>query len=107
MRDENKQILAEKIAAVLRDEHGAFSNEQIWKAVGELSERLERLEKTVGASVGAISQTTPKTHPSLDKYAVLEALQDPNSNTSIEKTCSFEPNDKPCDHCSMCSSRGF
>jgi hypothetical protein len=24
-----------------------------------------------------------------------------------EKKCSVEPGGKPCDHCSMCSSRGF
>jgi hypothetical protein len=24
-----------------------------------------------------------------------------------EKTCSVEPGGKPCDHCAMCSSRGF
>jgi len=24
-----------------------------------------------------------------------------------EKACTFEPNGKPCDHCAMCSSRGF
>jgi hypothetical protein len=107
MRDENKQILAEKIAALLRDEHGAFGNEQLWKAVGELGERLEILEKAVAASAGTTSRAKPVDHPSLHKYAVLEALQDPSSGTDAEKMCSFEPNGKPCDHCSMCSSRGF
>jgi hypothetical protein len=24
-----------------------------------------------------------------------------------EKTCSVEPGSKPCDHCAMCSARGF
>jgi hypothetical protein len=24
-----------------------------------------------------------------------------------EKTCSVEPGGKPCDHCAMCSARGF
>jgi hypothetical protein len=24
-----------------------------------------------------------------------------------EKQCSMEPGGKPCDHCAMCSSRGF
>jgi hypothetical protein len=107
MRDEKKQLLAEKIASLIQNESGAAGNEQLWKAVGELGERLERLEQADGASVSIASQTTTNTHPSLDRYAVLEALRDPTSNAENEKTCSFEPNDKPCDHCSMCSSRGF
>jgi hypothetical protein len=46
--------------------------------------------------------------PSLDRFGVEEAtvseLVDFFQN---EKTCSMEPGGKPCDHCAMCSSRGF
>ena|SRR5687768_4163812 len=48
------------------------------------------------------------THPSLERFGVEEAtvseLVDFFQN---EKTCSVEPGGKPCDHCAMCSSRGF
>jgi hypothetical protein len=47
-------------------------------------------------------------HPSEEKFGVEEAavsqLVDFFEN---EKTCSVEPGGKPCDHCAMCSSRGF
>jgi len=47
-------------------------------------------------------------HPSLERFGVEEAtvseLVDYFQN---EKTCSIEPGGKPCDHCAMCSSRGF
>ena len=47
-------------------------------------------------------------HPSQEKFGVEEAvvaeLVDPFEK---EKTCSVEPGGKPCDHCAMCSSRGF
>jgi hypothetical protein len=47
-------------------------------------------------------------HPSLERFGVEEAvvseLVDFFQN---EKTCSIEPGGKPCDHCAMCSSRGF
>jgi hypothetical protein len=47
-------------------------------------------------------------HPSQEKFGVEEAvvseLVDYFEN---EKTCSVEPGGKPCDHCAMCSSRGF
>ena len=47
-------------------------------------------------------------HPSQERFGVEEAtvseLVDFFQN---EKTCSVEPGGKPCDHCSMCSTRGF
>jgi len=47
-------------------------------------------------------------HPSQERFDVEEAvvseLVDFFHN---EKTCSVEPGGKPCDHCAMCSSRGF
>jgi hypothetical protein len=48
------------------------------------------------------------THPSQEKFGVEEAtvaeLVDFFEGT---KTCDLEPGGKPCDHCAMCSSRGF
>ena len=47
-------------------------------------------------------------HPSVERFGVEEAtvseLVDFFQN---EKACSLEPGGKPCDHCAMCSSRGF
>ena len=47
-------------------------------------------------------------HPSQERFGIEEAtvseLVDFFQN---EKTCTLEPGGKPCDHCSMCSSRGF
>ena len=40
----------------------------------------------------------------LQQFATLKANLDKGL---AEKVCTFEPHDKPCDHCSMCSSRGF
>ena len=47
-------------------------------------------------------------HPSEERFGVEEAtvteLVDFFQN---EKQCNIEPGGKPCDHCAMCSSRGF
>ena len=47
-------------------------------------------------------------HPSQERFGVEEAtvseLVDFFQN---EKNCTLEPGGKPCDHCAMCSSRGF
>jgi hypothetical protein len=47
-------------------------------------------------------------HPSLEKFGVEEAVvAELVDYFEKEKTCSVEPGGKPCDHCAMCSSRGF
>jgi hypothetical protein len=88
--------------------------------LNELQNRLIQIESKVGSgtSVGSTS-TAPRvqspwlagvnaSHPSMEKFGVEEAtvseLVDFFQN---EKACSLEPGGKPCDHCAMCSSRGF
>ena len=47
-------------------------------------------------------------HPSMEKFGVEEAVvSELVDYFEKEKTCSVEPGGKPCDHCAMCSSRGF
>jgi hypothetical protein len=47
-------------------------------------------------------------HPSQEKFGVEEAtISELVDFFEKEKTCSLEPGGKPCDHCAMCSSRGF
>ena len=51
----------------------------------------------------------PSTHPSQDKFGVDEAavVSELVDFFEKEKTCTMEPGGKPCDHCAMCSTRGF
>jgi hypothetical protein len=47
-------------------------------------------------------------HPSQEKFGSIgEAVSELVDYFESEKTCSVEPGGKPCDHCGMCSSRGF
>jgi hypothetical protein len=47
-------------------------------------------------------------HPSQEKFGVEEAVVSELVDFfEREKICSVEPGAKPCDHCAMCSSRGF
>ncbi|HEV2708517.1 MAG TPA: hypothetical protein VGV59_21565 [Pyrinomonadaceae bacterium] len=46
-------------------------------------------------------------HPSAERFGIGEAVSEIVDYFEREKTCSMEPGDKPCDHCAMCSSRGF
>ena len=72
--------------------------------LSELQNRLIQIESRVTAP----RLRSPWEHPSLERFGVEEAtvseLVDFFQN---EKACSLEPGGKPCDHCAMCSSRGF
>lgn len=47
-------------------------------------------------------------HPTEERFGVEEAtINELVDYFQTEKTCSIDPSGKPCDHCAMCSSRGF
>ena len=47
-------------------------------------------------------------HPSQAQFTGIgEAVSELVEFFEREKTCTVEPGGKPCDHCGMCSSRGF
>jgi hypothetical protein len=78
--------------------------------LNELQNRLIQIESKVSSPklqspwLGGVNAS----HPSQERFGIEEAtvseLVDFFQN---EKTCTLEPGGKPCDHCSMCSSRGF
>jgi hypothetical protein len=47
-------------------------------------------------------------HPSQQRFGVEEAtVAELVEFFENEKKCAMDPSGKPCDHCAMCSSRGF
>ena len=82
--------------------------------LNELQNRLIQIESKVTSESSSPRVHSPwlagvnASHPSQERFGVEEAtvseLVDFFQN---EKTCSLEPGGKPCDHCAMCSSRGF
>ena len=105
MSDKNVNALAEKIAKILEPESGAPSS-SLQTSIEKLSERLDSIESKLNSN--AQPTDLQPAHPSLEKFDVIEAIADQIiEHQSTEKTCTFEPNGKSCDHCSMCSSRGF
>ena len=73
--------------------------------LGELQNRLVQIEARVGSAPRVHS---PWSHPSLERFGVEEAtVSELVDFFQGEKQCTIEPGGKPCDHCAMCSSRGF
>lgn len=74
--------------------------------LNELQNRLIQIESRV--SVPRVQSPWLASHPSLDRFGVEEAtVSELVDFLQKEKACSLEPGGKPCDHCAMCSSRGF
>jgi hypothetical protein len=53
------------------------------------------------------STYVPATHPSQERFGIDDAVAELVDFFESEKTCTVEPGGKPCDHCAMCSTRGF
>jgi hypothetical protein len=53
------------------------------------------------------STYVPATHPSQERFAIDDAVTELVDFFEKEKVCSVEPGNKPCDHCALCSTRGF
>lgn len=107
--NEGKSIdLAAKIAKLLENEPGSADLTALRHSIEKLNDRLDRIEAKLEAPAKSPAATLISNHPSQDRFAVVEAIADEIfSQYQTEKACTFEPNGKPCDHCSMCSSRGF
>ena len=107
MASADVQKLAERIARLLDSESTNYDFATLFGAIEKINHRLDKLEAPQPTQHSVV-RTSHLNHPSLDKCSVAEAVADDMINAkSKEKTCTFEPNVRPCDHCSMCSSRGF
>jgi len=71
---------------------------------------LGRLPSMLGSASpqSPIAHPQSAEHPSEDRFDVEEAaVTELVEFFENEKKCSVDPSGKPCDHCAMCSSRGF
>jgi hypothetical protein len=127
-----RRVSAESPPSVRPSQTGEVSSElaAVRAGLSDLQRKISQLEAKI--SVGPVSNptnssvsNTPRTiptthspwlaginssysHPSQEKFGVEEAtVTELVDFFEKEKTCSVEPGGKPCDHCAMCSSRGF
>lgn len=105
MSNGNTQDLIQQIAQLLK------KNDAKSEAPADsLAARLEKIEAQLSglAKNSHPAPTGSNTHPSLQKMSMIEEIVDEIIvNKQIVKACTFEPNARPCDNCSLCSSRGF
>ena len=109
MESENTQILAEKIARLLQTDTRNADFYSLQSSLEKINRRLDRVESQIAIQSPKSKVPDSKSfHSSQEKFTDLEELADEIINVSqTEKACLYEPTGKPCDHCAMCSSRGF
>ena len=107
--EDQARLMAERIArrvASSASQSSDISSElaAVRATLNELQNRLVQIE----ARVSAPRVHSPWSHPSMERFGVEEArVSELVDFFQTEKQCSMEPGGKPCDHCAMCSSRGF
>ena len=111
MKDQNKQILAEKIAQLLSENESESSDARLFReSLEKINQRLEKIESQIIPQTQhpALSTQRLPNHPSQERFLNIEQIADEIiENLSNEKACPYEPTGKPCDNCAMCNSRGF
>jgi hypothetical protein len=102
----SSETLAEKITRLLESENQSPDLALLFASIDKINHRLDKLEGSMNPQ--SAIRNSQSIHPSVEKFSVAEAIADEiYAGLQKEKACTFEPNDKPCDHCAMCSSRGF
>jgi len=109
--EDQARLMAERIARRVASSSSTTSSSDVTSELAAVRASLDELQNRlvqIEAKVGNVPRVHSPWHPSLDRFGVEEAtvseLVDFFQN---EKQCSIEPGGKPCDHCAMCSSRGF
>ena len=78
----------------------------LFAAIEKINHRLYKLEAISDLKFEVSHSQLP--HPSQERFEVAEAIADGIfDGIQKDRACTFEPNGMPCDHCSMCSCRGF
>ena len=116
MKNETQILAAKLLAQILTSEENqpeSRNSEDLSKILSKLDDlnsRLVQIENRLDEKPQAQQTETPNfikpvfpvfLHSSQERFAVEE------TTNKEEKACRFEPGGKPCDHCAMCSSRGF
>ncbi|HSK71040.1 MAG TPA: hypothetical protein VK892_05055 [Pyrinomonadaceae bacterium] len=109
MTNEQTQKLAERIALLLQEETPASDFNSLRTSVERISERLDKIEnQSINTNPKSQIPNPKSNHSSQERFAIAEIVADEIiENLEKEKACPYEPTGKPCDHCAMCSSRGF
>jgi hypothetical protein len=90
-------------------EHGAKPSGRTNDSKDSAARGVSSTPRTQPRSTWLSGTYVPATsHPSQEQFGGIgEAVSELVEFFESEKTCTVEPGGKPCDHCGVCSARGF
>lgn len=109
MENDSTQKLAQQIALLLQNNEKGSDSDFLRSNFEKINARLDKIESQITVSnPKSPIPNSQSLHVSQEKFKSLEELADEIiAGLQNEKACPYEPTGKPCDHCAMCSSRGF
>ncbi len=110
MINQEKQILAEKIARLLTENESETGDAKLFReSLEKINQRLEKIESRLQVQTpNSQTQNIQPVHFSQERFKIISDTADEIiENLQNEKACPYEPTGKPCDNCAMCNSRGF
>ena len=109
--EDQARLMAERIARRVASGATPSQSSDIGSELAAIRATLNELQNRLVQIEGKVSAPrvhSPWSHPSMERFGVEEAtVSELVDFFQGEKECSMEPGGKPCDHCAMCSSRGF
>lgn len=101
------QELQQRLARI--ESHVTRKDDDSSESGGQESARRQSQPPAASRSPWLSGMYVPATaHPSQERFGVEEAaVSELVDFFEGEKKCELEPGGKPCDHCAMCSTRGF
>jgi hypothetical protein len=104
MREKAREIAVEVVKRLNANSNGDVSF--LHENIAQLNSRIRQLESQLNPY--SKFQIPNQLNPSLEKFNLDETIVEELAEfLQHEKLCTFEPGNKPCDHCSMCGSLGF
>jgi hypothetical protein len=101
--------LEAKVVSESHETHRGTADSQLYSGAAPIDvfdQRAHGVPLTHSPWLAGIN--APLMHSSQEKFGVEEAVvAELVDHFEKEKTCNVEPGGKPCDHCAMCSTRGF
>ncbi len=105
--DDKARALTSRITQRISTDAPAGELDELRAGLGEVLRRIDKLEAHWAVQPPTSNPQSPPLHPSQERFNIEPAVTEMVDFLEGGKRCTFEPGNKPCDNCSMCTARGF
>ena len=106
--DDKARALASRITQRLSADIAAPGEvAELRAGLGDAVRRLSNLEARIQDPRPKAKDPRPSAHPSQERFSLEPVIAEMVDYLEGGKRCAFEPGNKPCDNCAMCTARGF